>query len=425
MLLRCLNERGVAKFAAGLEAMRRDPFVEPRRELLEDAQYTDPFPLGAVEVEPRGFANRREFARYIDGRIEAAGIGHDVDVPGMWEWLTLFHWSEVCGTLAEGGWDVRDDVRYVVDRQAMYRSYRHLLREPYVMHRMYRGTEGDVADVVLCQPLNELGDIVENICNRGRLKSSLGAMRAARKLFYDDESDQSYPSTRGAGGFRDFCKFVQNLPAEFDVAEASEYTLLSMLPAAFDSLIWQAGLTGEIRDFRSEFGVAVTEVGSEDDRNTVLNLDHIVAKLQEVGERQYTERKAAHRSSMFRTGVVGAYDNRCAVSGMGLVHDADSAAPLYEVHASHIVPVASGGHDRIDNGLALNRTIHWAFDHGMIWVAVNDDLRVRVADEVRDDRRNEWLAEFEGRRLRVPQRRDCRPSAEGLRWHAAHVAGVV
>ena len=423
MLLRCLNDEGIAEFAADLDAVRQGNLSSPRQSLLDDARFTEPFHFGEVNVEPRDFTNREFFASYIDARFAVASITHTVDVPGMWEWLALFYWAEVCRRSPDGRWDVRYNARYIVDRRAQSLNYRHALREPYLNFRAFRDSGNNEAAVVLSQPLNELGDIVENICARDRIKTSPGAMRAATMLFYDESTGRSYPRTRGAGGLRDYCKFVQNLPEEFNLAEVNHHTILSMLPPAFQPLIVLSGVADEVDDLRTEFGPAINAVGPEDERGSVLNIDHIADKLDEVAERRYDVRKAAHRASFFRTGIVAAYDNRCAVSGMGLVHTPDSGSPIYEVEAAHIVPVASGGRDRIDNGLALNRTIHWAFDHGMVWIDTGDDLRVQVSDEVRSDRRNEWLLTFNERQLRPPIKEVARPSISALDWHAEHVAG--
>lgn len=90
------------------------------------------------------------------------------------------------------------------------------------------------------------------------------------------------------------------------------------------------------------------------------------------------------------------------------------------MEASHVIPVARGGKDIVPNGIALSRSLHWAFDLGMVWV--NSEMRVQVATEVQNDSRNEWLRTFEGRKLWIPDDARLRPSAEALQWHERHVA---
>ena len=424
--LRCLTESGIREFAADLQAMRNPalltPAPEPSTDLLHDPRHSQPFPLGKVEVAHQHFANRRQFAQYIDSRFQAAGITHDVDVPGMWEWLTLFYFDQVCVRRPDGRWPIRDDMRYILMPVAKGRPHRHLLREPYMNYRKYRESNGQDADLILSQPLNEVGDVVESICSRERIITSTAAMRVARTLFYDEKSDHSDPITRGKGGLRDYCMTVQNLPSEFNLTELSEQTLLAMLPDQFDPLIQAADAIDDITDIRAEFGNHIVQPNLADPETTTLDLISIANMLQRVSQRNYAPRKVAVRNDNFRAAVIGSYENRCGISGIGLVHEPDQKSPQYEVQAAHIIPVSAGGRDTIDNGLALNRSIHWAFDLGMLWITDEDNLRVRVSNEVQNDRRNEWLRSFDGQRLRIPSDRRLQPNIDAINWHAQNVA---
>ena len=425
--IRRLNQSGIEAFTASLASMREKRPLErpaqPRFELLDDPRYSEPLPLAAVDVEHRQFANRREFARYLDARFQVAGINHDVDIPGMWEWLTLFYFNQVCTRHEYGGWDVKDDMKYVLMPSGRGRPFRHLLREPYITYRRFRDSEGKDADTILSQPLNELGDVVESICARERINTSKAAMRVAKTLFYNPETDHTDPVTRGAGGLRDYCKFIQNLPSEFNVAEISELTILAMLPRGFQPLIQAAGISEEVDDLRTEFGTPEIKTRSSDSQTSSVNVIEIAQMLQRVSQRRYSERKVAVRNDNFRIGVRGAYKNTCAISGIGLVHLPNSELVQYEVQAAHIKPIAAGGLDTIDNGIALNGSIHWAFDRGMLWVTMDDRLRVRVSDDVRSDRRNQWLLGFDGHPLRTPSDQRLQPSIEAINWHASNVAG--
>ena len=116
--------------------------------------------------------------------------------------------------------------------------------------------------------------------------------------------------------------------------------------------------------------------------------------------------------------MVSAYDGRCIASGLGLTHTASDTV-RFEVEAAHIVPVAEGGKDTIQNGLALARTVHWAFDLGMVWV--DERMKLAVAKEVLRDQRNAWLAQLRGRPIALPADVRLRPHPAALRWHARHV----
>ena len=75
------------------------------------------------------------------------------------------------------------------------------------------------------------------------------------------------------------------------------------------------------------------------------------------------------RDAAFRGAVCAACDNSRAVTGLRIVNGGGRS----EVQAAHIWPVADGGPDVVQNGLALSGTIHWLFDRHLI--SVSDDYR--------------------------------------------------
>jgi len=81
------------------------------------------------------------------------------------------------------------------------------------------------------------------------------------------------------------------------------------------------------------------------------------------------------RDACFRRSVCSAYGERCAVTGLRIL-DGEGRA---EVQAAHVWPVADGGPDTVQNGIALSGTAHWLFDRHLI--ALTDDYQLLVAHE--------------------------------------------
>lgn len=79
------------------------------------------------------------------------------------------------------------------------------------------------------------------------------------------------------------------------------------------------------------------------------------------------------RDANFRRSVVEAYDDTCAVTGLRIINGGGRS----EVQAAHIWPVASGGPDVVQNGIALSGTVHWLFDRHLI--SLTDDYRLLVS----------------------------------------------
>ena len=79
------------------------------------------------------------------------------------------------------------------------------------------------------------------------------------------------------------------------------------------------------------------------------------------------------RDANFRRSVVEAYDDTCAVTGLRIINGGGRS----EAQAAHIWPVASGGPDVVQNGIALSSTVHWLFDRHLI--SLTDDYRLLVS----------------------------------------------
>jgi putative restriction endonuclease len=116
------------------------------------------------------------------------------------------------------------------------------------------------------------------------------------------------------------------------------------------------------------------------------------------------------RDAAFRGAVCAAYDNTCAITGFSIVNGGGRS----EVQAAHIWPVADGGPDIVQNGLALSSTIHWLFDRRLI--SVSDDYRLLVShNKIPKDLQQLFANQL--RRIRLPSRQADWPNLAYLRRH--------
>ncbi|WP_440770881.1 HNH endonuclease [Natronorubrum sp. DTA28] len=127
-------------------------------------------------------------------------------------------------------------------------------------------------------------------------------------------------------------------------------------------------------------------------------------------ETEFTETQRRVRSSAFASRVKSAYDSRCAICGTSR----ESPAGTVDIEAAHIYPKRDDGRDVVQNGLALCRLHHWAFDAG--WLAVSDEYRILVADRP-DLEGYEEFSRLEGETITVPALEDERPHAKFLAAH--------
>jgi putative restriction endonuclease len=119
------------------------------------------------------------------------------------------------------------------------------------------------------------------------------------------------------------------------------------------------------------------------------------------------------RDRVFRHIVLRAYDQRCAITGLGFINGGGRA----EVAAAHIRPVEENGPDIVSNGIALSGTAHWMFDRGLI--TLSDDLEILISRQVNDHEAARAFINQTGRAL-APSRSSQRPHPHFLSWHRDH-----
>jgi predicted restriction endonuclease len=167
------------------------------------------------------------------------------------------------------------------------------------------------------------------------------------------------------------------------------------------------GTSGEDTGTRSEDETSdgLTDQQSEDGSKTSEEKTASRSK-------RYTEQKVRYRDSEFRNKVLDAYDRACAVCGAR--RETKDEKP--EVEAHHLKPVSDGGPDSVQNGIALCRLHHWAFEKG--WIAVSDDYKVLVRDW-EGVRGYEEFSKYEGKSIkdRLPDDSQQHPNQQYLRHH--------
>ena len=139
--------------------------------------------------------------------------------------------------------------------------------------------------------------------------------------------------------------------------------------------------------------------------------------LQAVGiERPLHAFETRERTSNFREDVLRAYEYKCAICGF----DVKLGFSPIALEASHIKWQAAEGPDETVNGLALCVLHHKLFDRGAftlsrrLEILVSDDANGTVGFQ-------EWLMNFHGQQINLPQRRSCYPDVDFIEWHVREV----
>jgi hypothetical protein len=234
-----LNETSIATFAAWLETLKAGGSVLAPTALLSDPQATEPL-AAEVEVEERGFASRFEAAEYLHNRFTAAGLTDVEQDRGLWAWLSLFYFDAVCPA-GRGGVRVPGaTARHITEPGNFQRYYRHLLAGPY---RIYRAHRDDPARalVVLCQPLDTPGDVVEQLASRQELITNRGIVGLASKLYVDATTGRIKRGAGGKGGgsARRLSDVIEQFDLTWDLYAATVEELVAVMPKEFGKFVNQ------------------------------------------------------------------------------------------------------------------------------------------------------------------------------------------
>ena len=143
--------------------------------------------------------------------------------------------------------------------------------------------------------------------------------------------------------------------------------------SAADKKIWEE-FNSDWEGLDTQCNELLSDLGSSPalDEGLDVSLDDVPADY--VGQVRVASVNIRVKQSFFRRAVLASYGGRCCMSGV-------STSEL--VVASHIVPWAKDEKNRLNphNGLCLSAIHDRAFDRGLI--TVTPDLKVRVAEEVK------------------------------------------
>lgn len=163
-----------------LASARQDPTVEPPG-ILEDDRLTttlDP----SVVVEPMRLHTKRDAAAYLQRAFRSVPEDDLAKDAGLWTWLSLFFFDEVCPRRA-GRRRVRNDYYYVFEPDNPRHYYRHLLFVSWNVRRLARGHDRLFLDT----PLSRLDQASERVMSKLYLTRIPCIFEVIDRLYWDPE----------------------------------------------------------------------------------------------------------------------------------------------------------------------------------------------------------------------------------------------
>jgi hypothetical protein len=202
-----------------------------------------------------------------------------------------------------------------------------------------------------------------------------------------------------------------------DSGSGAQYRLLGLgLVESFDPTLHLFQIRGVPADrFVDYLDTPLTD----DLLETALRLESLEEWQPFVREDRVLYRiNAQKRDQAFRDVVLANYDRTCAVTGQKFVYSA-----TIEADAAHIIAKGKQGTDDPRNGLALSRSVHWAFDHGIF--TLSDQYEVIIHPAAKQASSNAFpLLEMESKRILLPSDSAYLPHSEALAWHRSERFGL-
>lgn len=231
--LRGLNETGIAQFA---EYLREGATGDRPFHLLIHPDTSEPLAVTIKFVE-RDYPNRYEFGRDLTMRLSSLDPPTISNDRGLWTWLALYFFDQLCPRGSDGKRKLDKEYRYVLSSD--YRHYyRHLVRTPWQLNRDH----GPNSRFLLLatndgiDPLRRHGDILEQLGGTQSIIRSRPIIAEASRLYSNPLSGRPRKGAAGKGGgsIRRFARVLRQLDLTFDPELMPPGGLSAILPVEFD-----------------------------------------------------------------------------------------------------------------------------------------------------------------------------------------------
>lgn len=166
---------------------------------------------------------------------------------------------------------------------------------------------------------------------------------------------------------------------------------------------------GICRDTIPDFELHAEDILSQVDTTAVID-NTVTQRIETAPTNAIAD---LFNAATFRDFVLTGYDNRCAITG-----DVIRYHNFSNLEAAHIKPRSHGGLFLPNNGMALCRDLHWAFDKGFF--TLTDDLKIQVHPQIESD----YLKSFDNQSIRIPSTPFFVPDIDNIKYHQESVYGL-
>lgn len=233
-LVRKFTDAGIGRFEEYLRRLNAGETIEPPSHLLVDPDTSEPM-LGTAKIETQTFTSKRAVASYLMNRLSNLDKNEVDNNAGLWSWLSLYFFDQVCPADGNGKRKPGELVRHVLSTNAQ-KYYRHLLAGPYRLLQVH----GHNARIFLHGEVPVHGDFSEQLASRMQFVSNRALIEVVDRLYYDPHSDGEGRPKRGAltrtrpGNVRRFVSVMQQFELTYDMYAMTADQIMQLLPKEFE-----------------------------------------------------------------------------------------------------------------------------------------------------------------------------------------------
>jgi hypothetical protein len=239
--VKALNDYGIRSFREYLNELKLNPSKEIPVALLDDPTFTESVDGNAEVDNLVPLATRLDAGKYFIKSLSAISES-DLDRVGLWAWLSLFFFDQVCPPNAKGIRKPGEDYRYIPSGGFGKGAHRHLLKIPFMIYRRHEMT----GQVLLVSDITAPGNINEEVVSRQKLVSNSSIVEVLDRLYYDKKTnrvkkgiDDKKKVLTKKGSLRRFVQVINQFELTYDLYSMNRDSILSLLPEEFDKWLYE------------------------------------------------------------------------------------------------------------------------------------------------------------------------------------------
>lgn len=230
--LRQLNSVGIQEMREFIDSLRAGE-VQAVPDLLWGSRTSESVP-GAPLIEHLHFATKYDAGAYLATALEPLPRTMVDGNAGLWSWLSLYYFDELCPPDTEGRRHPRVENAYVLTAESVHdfrRYYRHLLMNAHSLVRLH----GPHAKVLMDKAPRIHTEMQEQLASRQEVATNQAIIELAYRLYFDPAHgrNKSGAGSKGAGSPRRLSDVLQQFDVTYDLYGMQAADMLELLPHEF------------------------------------------------------------------------------------------------------------------------------------------------------------------------------------------------